>query len=314
MRSVLALAMFASCDGGRSCPTTCGIGSRSDCCESNFVAGGTFYRNYDVASDNMFPDMSHPATLSDFRLDKFEVTVGRFRAFVESGGGTQSRPPSPGQGAHPKIPGSGWDSEMDAFLEANTTSFTKALSCDPGFATWTDIASDRESLPINCVSWYEAMAFCIWDDGYLPTAAEWNYAATGGDEQRAYPWSDPPAAVAIDCSRANYTDVTGKCLGVEAPGNKPQGDGRWSQSDLAGNVDEWVLDWYGGLLSPNFIDPCDDCAMVTPDPKYTSRAVRGGRFNVTSIYLRGADWREGLDPANRTFEIGIRCARSPHGP
>jgi formylglycine-generating enzyme required for sulfatase activity len=52
------------------------------------------------------------------------------------------------------------------------------------------------------MDWYEAYAFCIWDGGFLPTDAEWNYAAAGGAQQRAYPWSNPPTSLTIDPSYA----------------------------------------------------------------------------------------------------------------
>ncbi|MCX5746586.1 MAG: hypothetical protein NT062_29265, partial [Proteobacteria bacterium] len=79
-----------------SCGTlasTCGPTGTSPCCESPVVTGGTYARSYDVSSDGMYPDPSYGATVSTFRLDKYEVTVGRFRQFVAAGQGTQANPP-----------------------------------------------------------------------------------------------------------------------------------------------------------------------------------------------------------------------------
>src|SRR5262249_34890732 len=65
-------------------------------------------------------------------------------------------------------------------------------SCSP-YSTWTTAPDANEDLPITCINFYEAYAFCIWDGGFLPSEAEWEYAAAGGDEQRAYPWgAEPP--------------------------------------------------------------------------------------------------------------------------
>jgi hypothetical protein len=87
----------ASClGGGIGAGNDCGLEAVS-CCAVLAVPGGTFNRSNDG---------NYPATLSSFGLDRFEVTVGRFRAFVSAGMGTQASPPLPGSGAHPRIAGS----------------------------------------------------------------------------------------------------------------------------------------------------------------------------------------------------------------
>lgn len=75
------------------------------------------------------------------------------------------------------------------------------------YVDYWDAFSPTQNYPINCVNWYEAYAFCIWDGGFLPTVAEWNYAAVGGSEYRFFPWSVPPEAIAIDCTYASYTQL-----------------------------------------------------------------------------------------------------------
>ena len=72
----------------------CGPNRDEDCCSAAMpIPGGTFFRSYDTASDAMYPSTSYPATVSPFRLDRFEVTVGRFRQFIDAGMGTQANPP-----------------------------------------------------------------------------------------------------------------------------------------------------------------------------------------------------------------------------
>jgi formylglycine-generating enzyme len=91
---------------------------------------------------------------------------------------------------------------------------SSTIQCFANFQTWTDTPGSNESRPINCITWYEAMAFCCaWDGGYLPTEAEWNYAASGGSLQRA----SPPGDLTIDAAHASYSAAGG--------GSNP--GGRW---------------------------------------------------------------------------------------
>lgn len=246
---------------------------------------------------------SYPATVSSFRLDRYEVTVGRFRAFVSS-----YAAPAKGAGAHPLIPDSGWKAGWPIAETAVTlrARLSDVKACDVGDAryrsTWTEESGPNEHLPITCVTWYEIFAFCAWDEGRLPTQAEWIYAGSGGGEQRVYPWSSPPTSVAVDSSRAVYNDFSG--LGLLLPefvGSRPKGLGRWGTADLGGNVAEWVVDKYVD-------DPpraCVDCAVLPNGDE--ARAVHGGSFVSQADTMRAA-WR---DPhgTRRTPWVSGRCAR-----
>ena len=288
---------------GLSCvglPATCG--GSSGCCASNVVAGGTFNRSNDPGA---------PASVSSFKLDVYEVTVGRFRAFVNAGKGTQASPPSAGDGAHPKIAASGWDSRFNENLAPTTVALQAALKCDVNYPAWTDAPDANETRPVNCATWFDAFAFCAWDGGRLPTEAEWSYAATGGSEQRLYAWGTED----IDPSKASYGCLgdgsggppeAGACAFSDllAVGTKsPQGDGKWGQADLAGNLWEWGLDWYA---SP-YLSPCSDCANL----QYPTggRVFSGGSFFFSSTYLLSSNRNHGTLPTARAFNIGFRCAR-----
>jgi formylglycine-generating enzyme required for sulfatase activity len=262
----------------------------------------------------MFTNMGNPATVSDFYLDKYEVTVARFRAFVIAGMGTQRNPPAAGAGAHASIANSGWDSSWNTSLPADATALKASLTnCEPGKPvwTWTDAPGGNDNRPLNCVSWYEAFAFCIWDGGYLPTEAESSYAALGGNLQRAYPWSVPASDLTIGASDASY-DSTGTGCNSHAScvvtdlvnvGSLPAGDALWGQSDLAGNVTEWVLDWYASAM----INPCHDCANLTPS---SARKCYNGALNTPAYALRGASRLFYSPPGGTWINVGFRCARA----
>jgi formylglycine-generating enzyme required for sulfatase activity len=271
---------------------TCGPapGSNEYCCATPVVVGGTYNRSNNAA---------YPATVSDFRLDRFEITVGRFRKFFASYPGNK---PAAGAGAHPLIAGSGWQVGWDASLAADQAALKMAVNCDPQYQTWTDAVGGNEDKPMSCLDWYEVFAFCAWDGGRLPTEAEWNYAAAGGGEQRQYPWSSPPSSTTIDNTYAIYNGAPIPAVGAVSS----KGDGKWGQADLAGGVSEWNLDWD---VEPYPVSPCNDCATTSPGtPAY--RVARGGSWtNVASLLLSSA--RYVSDPADRNSRLGARCARTP---
>jgi formylglycine-generating enzyme required for sulfatase activity len=219
-----------SCTGGpganKSCgglPTNENAAGTDDCCKTLAVPGGSF---------NIFNDAQYPAKVSPYLLDAYEVTAGRFRAWVEAtNGNLRANAPKPGDGAHPKVPNSGWRAEWDAFLPTSRAEVDQMLGpekCqvganldDYGTLTWWTSALDakikqangknadvlaantKEALdgkPINCIPWHVLFAFCVWDGGRLPTNAEWSFAAEGGAEQRDFPWGSVPAGDLVNIS------------------------------------------------------------------------------------------------------------------
>jgi formylglycine-generating enzyme required for sulfatase activity len=309
--------------------TDCGAGGSGaeSCCTSIEVPGGTFERSFD---DVTYTDNTYQASVSKFRLDKYEITVGRFRQFVSAVVGGWL--PVTGAGKHSHVNGgsglaaapnvdagqtyeAGWDAtDWNSLLATTSSVWTTNLSCDQTYETWTaSLSGGNESKPINCETWYEAYAFCIWDGGLLPSEAEWNYAAAGGGGsggQDAYPWSSPSTSTTLDCAHANYGGSNPPSTACVAAGannvgaESPKGDGAFGQTDLAGNVWEWNLDWY----AMPYVNPCADCADLAPA---SNRVFRGGAFSSGAAGLLVSNRNVGAPSTTRGYTFGARCARTP---
>ena len=151
-----------SCSG---LAATCGPSSSESCCTSPLVTGGTFYRSYDGVTTypNDFTSKAYPATVSDFRLDTYEITVGRFRKFVAA---YSQNMIAAGAGKNPNNASDpGWDTAWNTSLPANAAALETVVACNATYQTWTPSTGSNENRPMNCINWYEAFAFCIWDGG-----------------------------------------------------------------------------------------------------------------------------------------------------
>jgi sulfatase modifying factor 1 len=305
-----------SCVAGGPGQSDC-ASNKESCCTSPVVAAGTFYRTY--MNDGTGPmGEADPATVSAFRFDKYDVTVGRFRQFVSAWRGGWR--PAAGSGKHTHLnggqglvdvgaPGGGTAYEVGwvASDNDNVAPTDANLACVPKYATWTVSVGAQENLPIDCENWYEAYAYCIWDDGFLPTEAEWEYLAAAGTQQRQYPWGNAiPTTNPLQYANFGcfYPAGTGVCVDLTniAPvGSFPLGAGLWGQLDLVGNVWQWTLDWVD-----QYVVPCVDCAYLRSGG---SRVVGGSVFtgDTQSLLLSN---RDGTIPSDRSYSTGVRCARA----
>ncbi len=301
--------------------------AKESCCTSSAVMGGTYYRTYNVGpageaegidrqADGGSAGNNDSATVSSFQLDKYDVTVGRFRQFVLAWNGGKGYLPAAGSGKHTHLnggqglansasPGSfetGWLTSNNSNVAPTDSNLG---SCSPE-STWTTSPGSQETLPINCVSWSEAYAFCIWDGGFLPSEAEWEYAAAGGSQQRQYPWgaTTPGSSnqyAIYDCYYPSGSDACGGLASIAPVGSAPAGAGLWGQLDLAGDMWQWNLDW-----SAPYVNPCMDCAYLKVA---TSVVIRGGGYdNIASALY--PPLRSSFVGAREHY-LGIRCARAP---
>jgi formylglycine-generating enzyme required for sulfatase activity len=157
---------------------------------------------------------------------------------------------------------------------------------------------DKDDRPVAKVNWNEAKAFCEHYGYRLPTEAEWEYAARAGSPGR-WPFGE------------DETQLNDYVWYSENAGDKTHPVGQkqpnpWGLHDMAGNVWEWVADWYGDYKEAAQIDPTGPAAG-------NGRVLRGGAFDIEPRYLRSA-FRARFSPEYRNQFFGFRCARGPRRP
>ena len=258
---------YAGIPGYEANETSLGDGLDNDCDGLTDVPGLGWTSipggSYQMGSTSMSEEQPlHAVTVTAFEMTKTEVTVKQYRACTEV--------------SECSVPGT-------------------AGGCNYG-------VSGKDGGPVNCVTWDQAVAFCKWAGGRLPSEAEWEYAARGGGQSMTYPWGEQAASCAYAVMSAGGDGCgTGEAMAVcsKAAGNTTQ-----QLCDMIGNVFEWVQDWYHGSYAGA---PANGVPWETPAG--SDRVVRGSSYVIVdSFYLRAA-YRAHANPGLVGFDLGIRCAR-----
>jgi formylglycine-generating enzyme required for sulfatase activity len=241
-----------------------------------FVPAGPFMMGCNPAAaekDRKREYPYHPVELPAFFVDRHETTLASYRRCVQAG----------------------------------VCAEPKEKSTSLRFFNWG--YAHRESHPINGVDWAQSNAYCEWSGKRLCSEAEWEKAARGTDG-RTYPWGtvEPNGRLVLIDTGLDEEDVASKPWPVltltEPVCSHSEGNSPYGLCDMAGNVWEWVADWYA-----------EDYYQVSPQKnprgpaEGTAKVIRSGRFHRVGFHL-AACRRSFFPPGDAYAYLGFRCCRS----
>ena len=246
-----------------------------DCNETEcFIPEGPFKMGCNDELDKKcksYENPYHQVVLKPYAIDKYEVTADGYRKCVDAGVCTNNNESEP---------------------QYKTTSDDSHCNLN---------AAGKGDHPMNCVSWYGAKTYCEWLGKRLPTEAEWEKAARG-DSGRLYPWGNEEASCKHTVMAGGpKTCIAGATMSV---GLKKEGVSPYGVYDMAGNVYEWVNDWYASdyYSSSPGNDPEGPSGGI-------SRVLRGGSWECIAPDLLRTSARISVTPDSFSYGYGFRCAK-----
>jgi formylglycine-generating enzyme required for sulfatase activity len=237
------------------------------------------------------------------------------------GSDVEEMPPGGGDSPEHVVFLSGYCIDLTEVTNAEWRACAAAGSCpEPASADsyrWADYYTHPgfADFPVIHVDWSMAATYCTWAGKRLPTEAEWEKGARGGceivapetcgpEDERTYPWGDADPT----CDHANFFEGCSDPVGdTWEVGGYRAGDGPYGEHDLAGNVHEWVADWY----DPDYYSTCGAaCEDPAGPPSGDRRIHRGGGWTSSAAHL-GVAVRWAAVPTVEGYDLGFRCALTP---
>ncbi len=243
---------------------------------------------------------AHKVDLPAFLIDRYEVTNGQYKAFVQQ---TKRRDPAAWiQNGYNAREDKLQSFTLETLQWAATQYFkldmdTKSMDRESLLSEIQKIQQRRDKVPATWITWHDADAYCRWLGRRLPSEAEWEKAARG-PQSLEFPWGD-----VWDQSKLNTGAKAVSDEEVSLPGGSyPDDMSVYGVYDMAGNVSEWTSDWYKPYKGNNYLSKDFDAMH---------KVTRGGGAGVghytLSYFYRGAV-RGHSDPATDNSDRGFRCA------
>jgi formylglycine-generating enzyme required for sulfatase activity len=278
------------------------------------IPAGPYWRGSKSADASDDERYEASVEISEFYIQRWPVTVGEYRRFLESTGAYQDK--------------RYWDGEVWDFFQSEHINSPE----------WWDWQIEKASnYPVVGISWWEAAKYCEWfstvknglPENYvvrLPTEAEWEKSARGGstladgspnpEPKRELPWSG-------NWHQNHFYSGMTNWIGETNPvGCFPLGNGPYGVWDQIGNVWEWCLDWYAPRAY--YLDRVVDPIMLNASeiPLIATLNYRGDRVTAQCKVSKCGTWstdlrnlrvshRNRVEPSRRLDDLGFRCVAVP---
>lgn len=304
-----------------------------------WIASGTFVMGATDKEGRTDEYPAHQVKLDGFWIDETEVTNAQFAAFVKATNYITTAERKPDWEEIKKQLPEGTPKPADDVLVPAALTFTPPnhpvpLNNAAQWWSWTPGASwkhpngpkssikGRENYPVVQVSWDDAVAYAKWAGKRLPTEAEWEFAARGGFKGALYPWGNE--AVEDGKPKSNtwqgnfpYKNTDWDKFNALAPVKSFSSNG-YGLYDMAGNVWEWVSDWYTSdyyqtLNNKLTVNPQGPIRSYDPDePTVPKRVTKGGSYMCNASYCKGYRVASKMksSPDSGLQHTGFRCVSS----